>query len=889
MIKGADPASMDKVDAAFVTFEHEESAYRCMDDFRNSKSGFARRWAPWELQFPHPRKKTATGKPVYYKLRCESAPEPANVLWENISLSDRERSIRGWITAIITIIMLLLSFAIIYVAQSQQKLAEKAIPDVTVCSEGLPAIFGGSYNASGAEWSFQRPEDPTASECPVGTDELSYDWYSEEADLPRLTTAAGGFKNRTKTVDGEVLPLIGCSVTGKYAINVLKTTNPNLLSFYASGLSQGYELGEASGCNEMCDSKCFDPSDTSPCYQLACFEPSWQDVGYGCTPYTQNTPIGCYCIAAFTAKTEEIGFMGAVSDLQNGPDSELCGTFIGNMANAYLLKIASAVGIIVINMVLEMVIQGMSDFERHLSISGKAGSLVIKQTLAKFLNTAMIGLIVNTGFSGTLPAFVEDLGLLQGDYEDFDKGWYVAVAAALTMTMVINTFVPVASAFAAGFVKKIVRRLGGGGAVTQAQLNTLYEGVPWQYEKQYAFILVFLFVTLFYMGGVPVLAALASLHFFLMWQMDKYLMLRSYKKPPTYDAQLANMLAGMLPIAFLMHLGTASYMLGNDQLLKTDAIHPMLSGFYGDTRGENPMWGLVGNRIVRGNVFPLVVLWAGFAALLIAYNTFGRLLLKVLAKVARTCGAKPEYSISHMKRQPPYTGTWVSEMTKDQIETYVDEESLESEDLKMGLVPYDTIEREVREDFDSMGIKEKCRNVVKVDMDAKIDVEFPGGQMGLHVDTASVGGYLMVDGVDDSSPAKTAGVVKGLVVYAVNEKLVPTGATMQAFVELVNKARGGAGGANPVTISFVKHTETWKAIANDSLSSYHLDANPDYTEVIELLAEAGFAEGKEARAAIAEAAEKGAAAEAALEAEREAKKNKGKKGAGAENEKGEGA
>lgn len=40
--KKQDPAALDTISVAFVTFEHEESKRRCLEDYRYSRRGFCR-------------------------------------------------------------------------------------------------------------------------------------------------------------------------------------------------------------------------------------------------------------------------------------------------------------------------------------------------------------------------------------------------------------------------------------------------------------------------------------------------------------------------------------------------------------------------------------------------------------------------------------------------------------------------------------------------------------------------------------------------------------------------------------------------------------------------------------------------------------------------------
>ncbi|CAM9304895.1 unnamed protein product, partial [Pylaiella littoralis] len=49
--KRQDPAALDSISVAFMTFEHQESKRRCLEDFRYSRRAFCRRFQPAKLQF----------------------------------------------------------------------------------------------------------------------------------------------------------------------------------------------------------------------------------------------------------------------------------------------------------------------------------------------------------------------------------------------------------------------------------------------------------------------------------------------------------------------------------------------------------------------------------------------------------------------------------------------------------------------------------------------------------------------------------------------------------------------------------------------------------------------------------------------------------------------
>ncbi|CAM9878421.1 unnamed protein product, partial [Choristocarpus tenellus] len=80
-------------------FNHEASCIRCMCDY-TQYPGFLQ---PKRLRF--------RGK---HKLRVQRAPEPGNIIWENLEESTCRRAYRKAFTATVTLVFLGISFMAIY-------------------------------------------------------------------------------------------------------------------------------------------------------------------------------------------------------------------------------------------------------------------------------------------------------------------------------------------------------------------------------------------------------------------------------------------------------------------------------------------------------------------------------------------------------------------------------------------------------------------------------------------------------------------------------------------------------------------------------------------------------------------------------------------------------
>eukprot|EP00904_Undaria_pinnatifida_P004196 jgi/Undpi1/13778/HiC_scaffold_9.g03429.m1 len=88
-----------KTSSAFVVFNHETSVIRCLADYA--------RYPLWM----QPAKLRFRGT---HKIVVKRAPEAGNILWENLELSARERGRRKTLTVWVTVLLLGVSFALLY-------------------------------------------------------------------------------------------------------------------------------------------------------------------------------------------------------------------------------------------------------------------------------------------------------------------------------------------------------------------------------------------------------------------------------------------------------------------------------------------------------------------------------------------------------------------------------------------------------------------------------------------------------------------------------------------------------------------------------------------------------------------------------------------------------
>jgi RNA recognition motif-containing protein len=160
------------VGSAFVTFNCEESMQRCLRAYRGSTSALLRPFQPPHLRVRCPaapgfhalpgqevltdekggvdwkpwQKDTRSNHGRGYTLIVEKAPDPSDVIHENLAVTSLDRCIRQMCTGIVTALLVIAGLIMMIVAQSYSKTLAASTPDLTMCDTELPALFLGGYD-----------------------------------------------------------------------------------------------------------------------------------------------------------------------------------------------------------------------------------------------------------------------------------------------------------------------------------------------------------------------------------------------------------------------------------------------------------------------------------------------------------------------------------------------------------------------------------------------------------------------------------------------------------------------------------------------------------------------------------------------------------------------
>ncbi|KAJ0399851.1 hypothetical protein P43SY_000419 [Pythium insidiosum] len=371
----------DACECAFVVFNNLESRRRCLQDYRRSTRWLARRWQPKPLRFRNGQ----------FPLRVVPAPEPSNILWENLEVTDRGRFYRRSFTNVVTLLLLLFSCAIISGAQSAQQEVKKKLVAPGFCDWTLPLVFYGNDSFTALpdlEWHLVWDQNATCA--PSADGKARYHIAYDNGVVNELHL------NRTVPVPAGATPPLRCV------------------------------------------DACISETSNRTCSTMPCFDQALKDANEKCEQYPETNILFCFCKDALTASIAQYGFFDGPRQLWE--TYVPCQTFITDYVTRNVLMYVAAAIVVIVNLLLKSILRGFSVVERHSSESAKASALAVKMFAAQFLNTAIIVLVVNAALNLRGLPLLEDL--FKGKFNDFERDWYPSVGMGITTTMLINAVVP---------------------------------------------------------------------------------------------------------------------------------------------------------------------------------------------------------------------------------------------------------------------------------------------------------------------------------------------------------------------------------------------------------------------------------------------------------------
>ena len=191
-------------------------------------------------------------------------------------------------------------------------------------------------------------------------------------------------------------------------------------------------------------------------------------------------------------------------------------------------------------------------------------------TYMAFINTGLLVQIVYFNWSGSL-----QLPFLLAEYDEFTSEWYSQVGSTVVVTMILMIFTPHVSNIGfqvLGSCRRCCdRKCSCSERKTRKYLQKDYEqinlGSEFDIEARYSNMLVVIGVTFLYSGAMPVLYISSGLFFFVTYWVDKYLLLRCYRKPIKFNDYMATKTLTFNKYFIILHVIGFTLMFGLTPIL----------------------------------------------------------------------------------------------------------------------------------------------------------------------------------------------------------------------------------------------------------------------------------------------------------------------------------
>ena len=482
-------AHVDDVVCAFVTFNHRESVRRCLEDYRASNH-VNMSFQPKRLQFlgEHP-------------LHVRLAPDPSDIVWENLERKPWERQRGACWTGVLTVGLLLFSFLSVLLAFRTGNGLRREVSNPALCTIDLRKTF--------VSWVTLEtiPDDVQASRI-------------QKQDTPCQSTGDVNlqFKRRVFVEPAQCL-----------------TTNSTICFRTAQ---HGWTASR-----NMC-----------PCFNT-------QQTDRGCmtykgSSYSGNDVINCFC----KDQVDQAIANRSTSQLRalSNSQTSVCSAFVKAYFGSRILILFSATSISMLNLVLEIIVKHVTALEYHNSLTKQSGNVMLKVFITLCINTAFILFFVNFDWPHLFG--VRDTGrestwwslewAVKGEHKGFDPKWYVNIGTTLTYTMLLDTFVPHLVPCLLGVKQFLVGKYkrSWGNIHIQRDLNEIFEYPPFELEIRLAYVTNTVAFTCLYFPTLPLLLPLAVISLTISSWVDHVMLLRFYSKPPAYSKEIIFMSMKYLPL-----------------------------------------------------------------------------------------------------------------------------------------------------------------------------------------------------------------------------------------------------------------------------------------------------------------------------------------------------
>ena len=636
-------ASPEDVVNAYVTFNNQESFRRCYEDYANTRRHPCCRM--WWKKIPLPL--LFNGEE---SLVVDRAPDPSDILWENLEKTDSEIFKQQIRTKAVTVVLLVMNFGIVFTAFYYANEFSSLINNDVFCNEVLPSIH------------YTLPINSTlASFSSFGTNKFA-------PKLSRVGLDSGEIQAKDlkcRDIDSALFQSTGNAKTNGesyyYDVRYTKNWTSNNGTDVGVGVVLAPPVYNVSACQEnWCNT--VQQQQKCPCIEVSetisksnSFKScTWVNPSKPTTATTASSGVAalkemkwngrdvqnCYCsgqLGTYMAKggsltdfilKERAKVEGGSSSSGGGGDGDggdghdgggFCSRFAYLFALSRGLMIMSVSMVSLLNVILEEVVKVVATWEHSHTLSAQAAAIMSKVFIGIYLNTAFILIVVNLKIPG--------VDISRGSHNGFTPEWYGSIGASLTLTMLMDIFMPhVVPTITIFIVKPLLRRFNQylsprftTPPVTQKQINDMYSGIEFELPIRVAYVLNTVSIAITFVSGIPLMLIFATISLCLSYVVDRWFLLRFYRKGVVYDNKILAQTWNLIPFVAILSLAMSIYMLTEVSIFPINLVKEQESSllFMFNVTSNDLSTNWLHARLSRSWSFPLFVILVGSVVLLI--------------------------------------------------------------------------------------------------------------------------------------------------------------------------------------------------------------------------------------------------------------------------------
>ena len=546
--QGSDPVQLEEPEdpreqieqldavAAFVVFNYSESMARCVEDYRQYSGAM--------YSYSYPDKLLFKGE----KIRVEKSPEPFEVNFENLEIPASEKLKFQARSNLVIALIFIFGLLVLLIGATYQSAVTSALPSEEVCTTHFPNLFTQhGFSGSGEEVSFVRPDatvqaltgfSDAACQEHAGSGSV-FAWYSTGSDTP----VGIGLNYSTLVCDSSA-------------------------GFSHTGMCPQY--------NQTRFCPCISTQDTGgSCPTVEC-QGSLDSDREGCNTELRSGDLGkCYCAQLLLdVASGEQQFQDVQSDITG-----ICSEFYGQYILGQLLSYLTVLAVTLANMLTRRCIPYLAKHEYHDSRDEEQTAIMLKTFTSMFLNLSFAALLAYTKWPNGMSGESVKSGVGSGGYGDFDPAWYASVGSNFIIIFLLESFVTVIGENYDYYVtKKCLRccnyaHIEGQNShkvAMQHDLDAWEVGPYFSPTLNTAKLLAFVFFTMMFAPGLPLMTIICFLTFLVYFRCNKYLLLRYYMMPDATGDGVIKQAVNVLPWAVILRCMFAIWMFSNPLILPVE-------------------------------------------------------------------------------------------------------------------------------------------------------------------------------------------------------------------------------------------------------------------------------------------------------------------------------